>query len=90
MTYFIFQVDVDTRSCPLNRTASLSLSSFKAILAPREHSENTSVADPREYGYTTQPTSVCLHTYIQGRIYLLRDHRPIFGIVGRDLRWQQR
>ena len=30
---------MDTRSCPLHRTASLSLEPFKAILAPRGHSE---------------------------------------------------
>ena len=55
---------VDTRSHPLDRTASLSLQSFKANLAPWGHSETILVADPRKRGYATQPTSVCLHTHI--------------------------
>ena len=46
--------DLDTRSYPVDLTASLSLQSFKAILAPRAHSENTSVAAPREYDNATQ------------------------------------
>ena len=69
---------VDTRSYPLDRTASLSLWSFKAILAPRGHSETILVADPRDRGYITQPTWVCLHTshLTKRSTYLLRDNPP--------------
>ena len=35
----LIQVCVDTRSYPLDRTASLSLQSFTAFLAPRGHSD---------------------------------------------------
>ena len=38
---------MDTRSYHLDRTASLSLYSFKTILASRGHSETILVADPR-------------------------------------------
>ena len=65
--------DVDTRSRPLDRTASSSLQYFKAILAPRGHSEIIGV-DPRECGYATQPTSVCLHTSHLTK----RDYRPTY------------
>ena len=37
--YPLGNVDVDARPCPLNRTASLPLYSFKVILAPRGPSE---------------------------------------------------
>ena len=58
-----FSVRVGTRSSPLDRTASLSLRPFKAILlVPRGHSETVLGADPRECGFGPQPTSACLHT----------------------------
>ena len=55
---------VDTRSCPLDRTASLSLYSFTAILAPG--SSGALWHYPRRWPprvrLRVQPTSVCLHT----------------------------
>ena len=36
-------------------------------LLSRGHREIILVADPRECGYTTRPTSVCLHAYILRR-----------------------
>ena len=75
-------VVVDTRSCPLNRTASLSLQFFNAIRAPRRLSVITFVADPRKCGYTTQATSVCLHTHIQqGHILPAAGPRIVFCCV---------
>ena len=56
--------DVDTRPYPLDRTASLSLQSFKAILAPRGHSEVFPRCRPSSMRLRVQPTSACLHTSI--------------------------
>ena len=68
----IFSPNVDTRSCPLDRTASLSLKSFKAILAPRGRSSTILLADPRECGYAcNQPT---LSDKQINLINLLRDY----------------
>ena len=61
-TYYTYTFNYNYTYTSLDRTASLSLQSFKVILAPRGHSEITLVADPRQCGYAIQPTSVCLHT----------------------------
>ena len=47
--------DVDTRLYSLDRTASLSLQSFKTILAPRGALRCFLIVDPRECGYVHNP-----------------------------------
>ena len=70
---------MDTRSCPLHRTASLSLEPFKAILAPRGHSEIILDVDPESAVTRVTHLGVSPHLPSDKEINLLRDYRPTLG-----------
>ena len=70
----------------LDRNASLSQQSFKVILAPRGHSGAILVAGPRACGHPYNPPRCISTASILGNtIYLLRDYRPIIGVVATAL-----
>ena len=79
---------VDTRSCLLDRTASFSLSPFKATLAPRGTLRISSFLTLEGAVTCTTHLGVSPHLPSDTETDLLRDYRPILGVAGRDLCWR--